>query len=92
MLQLAILIVLQPALNCANCNIALPVFKKLNLDVNNHIVISDKYFIPNEVPELRGDATKIREILGWKPKHNLYEGLKKTYKWFIENTYYDSCK
>jgi dTDP-D-glucose 4,6-dehydratase len=30
--------------------------------------------------------------LGWKPKHNLYLGLKKTYQWFIENTYYDSCK
>jgi nucleoside-diphosphate-sugar epimerase len=30
--------------------------------------------------------------LGWKPKHSLYQGLKKTYQWFIENTYYDSCK
>jgi len=24
--------------------------------------------------------------LGWKPKHTLAEGLRKTYDWFIENT------
>jgi GDP-L-fucose synthase len=37
------------------------------------------------------DYSKMVE-LGWKPKHTLYEGLKKTYQWFIENTYYDTCK
>ena len=30
----------------------------------------DKYYRPNEVPELRGDASKIRDTLGWKPKVN----------------------
>jgi GDPmannose 4,6-dehydratase len=44
------------------------VFKKLHLDLNDYIEIKDRYFRPNEVPELRGDATKIRKILGWKPK------------------------
>jgi len=37
------------------------------------------------------DYSKMVE-LGWKPKHTLYKGLKKTYQWFIENTYYDSSK
>lgn len=37
------------------------------------------------------DYSKMTE-LGWKPKHSLSQGLKKTYQWFIENTYYDSCK
>lgn len=44
------------------------VFKKLNLDMNDYIVTVDKYLRPNEVPELRGDASKIKDILGWKPK------------------------
>jgi GDPmannose 4,6-dehydratase len=44
------------------------VFNKLNLELDDHIVIRDKYKRPNEVPELRGDATKIRDTLGWKPK------------------------
>jgi len=46
------------------------VFKKLNLDINNHLVSDDRYRRPNEVPELRGDSTKIRNTLGWKPKVN----------------------
>lgn len=46
------------------------VFGKLNLDVNEHVKISEQYYRPNEVPELRGDASKIRDVLGWKPKVN----------------------
>lgn len=46
------------------------VFEKLKLDINDHIVTEDKYRRPNEVPALKGDATKIRDILGWKPKIN----------------------
>lgn len=46
---------------------------------------------PNGTPNRPLDYSKMTE-LGWKPKHTLYEGLKKTYQWFIENSYYDSCK
>lgn len=46
---------------------------------------------PNGTPNRPLDYSKMTE-LGWKPKHNLYDGLRKTYKWFIENSYYDSSK
>lgn len=46
---------------------------------------------PNGTPNRPLNYSKLLE-LGWKPKHSLYEGLKKTYQWFIENTYYDSSK
>lgn len=46
---------------------------------------------PNGTPNRPLDSSKIKS-LGWTPKYLLYEGLKKTYRWFIENTYYDSCK
>jgi GDP-L-fucose synthase len=46
---------------------------------------------PNGTPNRPLDYSKMTE-LGWKPKYTLYEGLKKTYQWFIENTYYDSSK
>jgi GDP-L-fucose synthase len=46
---------------------------------------------PNGTPKRPLDYSKMTE-LGWKPKHNLHDGLKKTYQWFIENTYYDSSK
>ncbi|MAV79611.1 MAG: GDP-mannose 4,6-dehydratase [Flavobacteriaceae bacterium] len=37
------------------------------------IRIDPKYYRPTEVYELRGDATKAKEILGWKPKISLEE-------------------
>jgi len=46
---------------------------------------------PNGTPKRPLDYSKMTE-LGWKPKYNLHDGLKKTYQWFIENTYYDSSK
>jgi GDPmannose 4,6-dehydratase len=47
---------------------ACKVFDKLKLDIDQHIIIEDKYRRPNEVPFLKGDAKKIRDTLGWKPK------------------------
>lgn len=46
---------------------------------------------PNGTPNRPLDYSKMTE-LGWKPKNTLHQGLKKTYQWFIENTYYDSSK
>jgi dTDP-glucose 4,6-dehydratase len=31
------------------------------------------------------DATKIREKLGWRPKHTFEEALPKTIKWYLDN-------
>lgn len=46
---------------------------------------------PNGTPNRPLDYSKMTE-LGWKPKYSLYDGLKKTYQWFIENTSYDSYR
>ena len=34
------------------------------------------------------DSTKIREELGWKPKHSFEEGIRKTVKWYLENEWW----
>jgi GDPmannose 4,6-dehydratase len=44
------------------------VFKKLDLDYKEYVVIDQKYFRPAEVDFLLGDATKARKKLGWEPK------------------------
>jgi dTDP-glucose 4,6-dehydratase len=31
------------------------------------------------------DSTKIREELGWRPKHDLESGLRSTVQWYLEN-------
>jgi GDP-L-fucose synthase len=46
---------------------------------------------PNGTPNRPLDYSKMTE-LGWKPKYSLLSGLLKTYKWFNEATYLDSCK
>lgn len=46
---------------------------------------------PNGTPNRPLDSSKIMER-GWTPKNTLFTGLRKTYQWFIENTYYDSSK
>ena len=46
---------------------------------------------PNGTKNRPLDYSKITK-LGWEPKHGLLSGLVKTYNWFNEITYYDSCK
>jgi len=40
---------------------------------------------PLDVEQLCANATKMRELTGWKPKVDLKAGLKKTCDWFKEN-------
>lgn len=46
------------------------VFKKLNLSKKNHIKINKKYFRPEELKYLKGDASKARRVLGWRPEYS----------------------
>jgi GDPmannose 4,6-dehydratase len=50
------------------------VFGKLGLDYTQHVVQNKKYLRPEELPYLRGDATKIRTKLDWKPVYS-FEAL-----------------
>ena len=48
-----------------------------NVKTNQILVKIDKnYFRPNEVHNLRGDYSKAKKILGWKPKISLDEMIK----------------
>ncbi|NLP04888.1 GDP-mannose 4,6-dehydratase [Candidatus Fermentibacteria bacterium] len=43
-------------------------FSHAGLDWREHVVTDEKYFRPTEVDALRGDASKARRVLGWKPR------------------------
>ena len=45
------------------------VFNKLGLDYKNYVIQNPKFMRPEELPYLKGDSTKIRETLGWKPEY-----------------------
>ena len=44
-------------------------FKSLNLDYRDYIVIDEKHFRPEELENLKGDSSKLRDTLGWKPTY-----------------------
>ena len=45
------------------------VFKYLDLDYRDYVVQNPKFLRPEELPYLKGDSTKIRKTLGWKPEY-----------------------
>jgi GDPmannose 4,6-dehydratase len=45
------------------------VFKKLDLYPAQHVTIDPKYFRPQELNNLRGDSSLLRETLGWAPTY-----------------------
>jgi GDPmannose 4,6-dehydratase len=46
------------------------VFGKLGLNYKEHVVQVEKFMRPEELQYLRGDASKIRNELGWKPEYD----------------------
>lgn len=49
------------------------VFKRLDLNWEDHVEIDPRYFRPAEVEALRGDPSRTNEELGWKPKTSFDE-------------------
>lgn len=45
------------------------VFKKLGLNYKDYVVQNPKFLRPEELNYLKGDSTKARKILGWKPEY-----------------------
>jgi GDPmannose 4,6-dehydratase len=52
------------------------VFKYLNLNYKDYTIQNLKYLRPEELPYLKGDSTKIRTTLGWKPLYTFEETMK----------------
>ena len=49
------------------------VFNKLDLNYKDYVIQNPKFLRPEELPYLKGDSTKIRTELGWKPKYTFEE-------------------
>ena len=61
------------------------VFKKLKLDPKKYIKINKKYFRPEELKYLRGDASKARKILKWKPKYKFEAMLDEMIQFWLDH-------
>jgi GDPmannose 4,6-dehydratase len=51
-------------------------FDYVGLDWEKYVEIDPKYFRPNEVEILQGDASKAERVFGWRPKVRLNELVK----------------
>jgi GDPmannose 4,6-dehydratase len=43
--------------------------KRLGMDYRDYVTQNPKFMRPEELKYLKGDSTKIRETLGWKPEY-----------------------
>jgi GDPmannose 4,6-dehydratase len=48
-------------------------FEKVNLNWEDYVQTSEKYYRPNEVEHLLGDPSKAKELLKWEPKTSFKE-------------------
>jgi len=45
------------------------VFSELDLDYRDYVIVDSKFFRPTELHDLKGDSSKLRKVLGWKPEY-----------------------
>jgi GDPmannose 4,6-dehydratase len=63
------------------------VFDKLNLDWTQYVEYDDKYLRPEELNDLKGDSTKLRDLTGWKPKYTFESMLDEMVEYWLEHFY-----
>jgi GDPmannose 4,6-dehydratase len=50
------------------------VFKRLGMKYEDHVTVDPIYYRPTELHDLKGDCSKLKHILGWKPEYT-FESL-----------------
>ena len=52
------------------------VFAQLEMDYRDYVVMDERFLRPEELRDLKGDSTKIRTELGWKPEFTFEDLMK----------------
>jgi len=59
-------------------------FSSLGLSYNDYIETDEKHFRPEELKDLKGDATKIKSKLGWSPQYTFESMLDEMIEYWID--------
>ena len=62
------------------------VFNKLDLKYEDYVVQNPKYMRPEELKYLKGDSSKVREVLGWEPNYTFETMLDEMISNWMEKT------
>jgi GDPmannose 4,6-dehydratase len=60
------------------------VFDKLDLDWTQYVETNEKYLRPEELTDLKGDSSKLRNSLGWEPKYTFETMLDEMIEYWME--------
>ncbi len=60
------------------------VFKKLKINKKKHLKINKKFFRPEELKYLKGDSSKIRRTLKWRPEYTFEQMLDEMIEFWIK--------
>jgi GDPmannose 4,6-dehydratase len=60
------------------------VFSSLGLDYTDYIVIDEKHFRPEELYNLKGDSSKLRDELNWNPKYTFETMLDEMINYWLK--------
>jgi GDPmannose 4,6-dehydratase len=61
------------------------VFERLDLEYHDYVIQDPKFMRPEELQYLRGDATKIKTELGWKPETTFEEMIDEMLEFWLKN-------
>ena len=59
------------------------VFNKLDLDFQKYVFQNNKFIRPEELEYLKGDSTKMRNVLGWKPVYTFESMLDEMIEYWL---------
>lgn len=60
------------------------VFESLGLNYLDHIIVDEKHFRPEELENLKGDSTKLRQDLQWKPEYTFETMLDEMIQYWLD--------
>jgi GDPmannose 4,6-dehydratase len=59
-------------------------FTKLNLDFKEFVVVDEKHFRPEELHDLKGDSSKLKNELGWIPEYTFESMLDEMIQYWLD--------
>ena len=60
------------------------VFNKLDLDYTKYVTQDEKFLRPEELNDLKGDSTKLRNITGWEPKYTFESMIDEMIEYWVQ--------
>ena len=65
-------------------DLVLYVFKKLDLDWKKYVKTHERYLRPEELRDLKGDCSKLKEKTGWNPKYTFESMIDEMIEYWMD--------